>query len=593
MILSFSSFRAEAGVIYSGVAAGDVTTNSAILWTRTADTIPSQGIVSNLTAQLSSDPFFSTINQSFSGATNSSHDYTLKINAVGLNSGTEYYYRFLTNQNEISPVGRFKTAPEAAVQAPVRFGFSGDADGKWRPYGSTANFNNLNLDYFVFLGDTIYESASTGSPATTSLSNPTQPKIDQALLDYYRKYRENLEPVATGSFSSLENLFTSQGNYTLLDNHELGNQQLINGGAPAANALGLGVDPVNPANDVNSTGKYINQTSAFKALVQAYSDYQPIQEKILSAPGDARSNGTQQLFFAQQWGANSIFINVDDRSYRDIRLKTALGADDTGSRADNPNRTLLGSTQLAWLKQTLLAAQNQGTPWKIIAISSPIDEGGEDSGKSWIGGYRAERNDLLKFIADNHINNVLFLSTDDHQNRINELTYFTNPNDPSTRTIVPNTFTIVAGPLGAGGPDGITDHSFSNIQSLANAVVTKQLAQGFNPLGLGSGFLGLSQVYREGDPTASSSPKPVDFFTPDTFNYVTLDISADGKNLSVNTYGINSYAANTFPQPQSSNAVRRVLGFQLTASVIPESSPTVGILMVGLFGILGIFKRNG
>ena len=109
-------------------------------------------------------------------------------------------------------------------------------------------------------------------------------------------------------------------------------------------------------------------------------------------------------------------------------------------------------------QKTLLRAQTEGERWKLIAISSPINEVGDDGGKSWVGGYRAERNELLKFIADNHINNVVFLSTDDHQNRINELTYFTNPSDPNSRTRVPNTFTIVAGPIGAGGPDSITDH---------------------------------------------------------------------------------------------------------------------------------------
>jgi phosphodiesterase/alkaline phosphatase D-like protein len=87
-------------------------------------------------------------------------------------------------------------------------------------------------------------------------------------------------------------------------------------------------------------------------------------------------------------------------------LKTVdAAADDTGSRADNPNRTFLGATQLAWLKQTLLAGQNNGTTWKFVSVSDPIDQlgpiGGSlsgtltsvnaDGGKSYMGGYRAER----------------------------------------------------------------------------------------------------------------------------------------------------------------------------------------------------------
>ena len=237
----------------------------------------------------------------------------------------------------------------------------------------------------------------------------------------------------------------------------------------------------------------------------------------------------------------------------------------TGARADNPDRTMLGKTQLAWLKQTLLEAQQNGTTWKIVPVSSPIDEGGEDSGKSWTGGYRAERNELLKFIADNHIDNVVFLSADDHQNRINELTYFTDINDPNSRTRVSGALTIVGGPIGAGGPDAVTDHSFSNIQKLTNDVVAKDLAKGFDPLGLDPTNPRLHDVYRESDPNADANRSPVDFYSPDTFNYVTLSISADGKTLSVNNYGINSYAANTFPEPNAVNPVRRILGFSIDA----------------------------
>jgi phosphodiesterase/alkaline phosphatase D-like protein len=303
-------------------------------------------------------------------------------------------------------------------------------------------------------------------------------------------------------------------------------------------------------------------------MLQAYNEYQPIRSKLISAPNDLRTDKTQQFYFSQQWGANSMFINVDDRSYRDIRLKTASGTDDTGIRADNPHRTMLGATQLNWLKQTLQNAQSSGVIWKIIAVSSPIDAGGEDSGKSWIGGYRAERNELLKFIADNQIKNVVFLSTDDHQNRINELTYLTNPSDPTTIASVPNTFTIVAGPIGASGPDKITDHSFSNIKSLADQLVAEQKKKGMEPLGLDANFPGLKKVFREGDADADRSRHPVDFFSPDTFNYATLDISADGQTLAVNLYGINSYEADTFPTAQQVSPARRILGFEINSKDI-------------------------
>ena len=545
-----------------GVAAGDVTQNSAILWTRTTNQITQQGTVTNLKVEVSTDPSFQSGVKTFQGSTDPTRDFTLKLEATGLQPGVDYYYRFQTAGQDTSAIGTFKTAPASTAQVAVKFGFSGDVDGKWRPYGSLSNLAAQNLDYFVFLGDTLYETVTARSAATAD------PFVDpaQALADYQRKYRENLQPTNPGGFPGDQTLYQSQGTYILLDNHELGNKQFINGGAPAGTGNGSGVDATNPVNDVNKSGTYINDTVGFKSLLQAYDNYQPIRETTISAPSDPRTDGTQKLYYSQQWGANEIFINVDDRSYRDIRLKNADGSDDTGVRADNPDRTMLGKTQLAWLEQTLLDAQKQGTPWKVVSVSSPIDEGGEDSGKSWTGGYRAERNELLKFIADNKIQNVVFLSADDHQNRINELTYFTDPSNPATRTRVPGVFTIVAGPIGAGGPDVVTDHSFANIQTLTDAVVAKDAAKGFDPLGLDPTNPLIRNVYREFDPSANTSRSPVDFYSPDTFNYVTLDVSADGKTLAVNNYGINSYAANTFPEPSAANPVRRILGFEIDAA---------------------------
>jgi phosphodiesterase/alkaline phosphatase D-like protein len=555
----FAPESTQGSIAYSGLAAGDVTTNSAILWTRTEDAKTKEGIVTNLTAQLSKNPNFKPIYHSFKGVTEPNRDYTLKLDATGLSSNTRYYYRFISPNGFSTQIGRFKTAPTKTDKVAVKFGFSGDADGKWRPYSSTQIIPELNLDYFIFLGDTMYETKSKLSPATADpFANSTQ-----ALADYRRKYRENLEPVTPGGLSSLQRLYASQGNYTLLDNHELGNKQFINGGAPAGTPLGKGVDATKVDYDVNKTGTFINKTEGFKTLLQAYKDYQPVREKIISSSNNSRTDKTEQLYFSQQWGANSIFINVDARSYRDIRLKTASGADDTGIRADNPKRTMLGTTQLKWLKDTLKNAQLSGINWKIIAVSSPIDMGGEDNGKTWIGGYRAERNELLQFIADNRINNVVFLSTDDHQNRVNELTYLTKPNDPASMTRVPNTFTIVAGPIGASGPDNITDHSFSNIKLLADQLVVEQKRKGIEPLGLDANFPGLQKVFREGDTNADNLRQPVDFYSPDTFNYATLDISADGKTLAVNIYGINSYAADTFPSEEEAGSVRRILGFEI------------------------------
>lgn len=105
---------------------------------------------------------------------------------------------------------------------------------------------------------------------------------------------------------------------------------------------------------------------------------------------------------------------MDDRGYRDVKFLTSsdsAGNDDTRRNplgADSPDRNMLGAEQFAWLKQELLAAKQKGTAWIFLAISSPIDAlgaPGQDGAieaaqtsvdaKSWWGGYRHERNELL------------------------------------------------------------------------------------------------------------------------------------------------------------------------------------------------------
>jgi len=439
--LALISTSVYAELNFLGVAAGDVSDHDATVWTRAVD--PAAPASASLTLEVSLDPTFGSGAMALTDSTAANRDYTLKLDVTGLQPSTVYYYRFVGPQAETSPIGRFKTAPKPTDNRPVHFAFSGDMDGLMRPYALASTIPGQNLDFYVNVGDTIYETGSNpagdaglpqlNSPAVAAsgaIPAPSATGATQAQLfaDYSRKYREQFLPVHLAGQNSLKDFYAAQGNYTLYDNHELGNRQYINGGAapggPVGNMpSGAGVDARIATNDVNTTGAFMNRAPGFLTLQQVYLNYQPVADRgIVTAPSDPRTDGTPRLYFSQQWGRNVIFINTDDRSYRDIRIKTASNADDTGPRAANPSRTMLGATQLAWLEQTLLDAQKAGTPWKFVTVSDPIDQIGpiggalsgvvnssgnpsyspvsSDGGKSWIGGYRAERNALLKFIAD-------------------------------------------------------------------------------------------------------------------------------------------------------------------------------------------------
>ena len=594
-----------------------MTATDAILWTR-AD---NGGAVTALTAQVATDPGFGNVVWTGQGSTVAANDYTLKLGATGLASNSKYYYRF-TDGATNSQVGQFSTTPAPGQAASFKVGFSGDVDGRFRPYTSVAGFGtpanpgSQKLNAFIFLGDTMYETASTGSPAVPNLTPASTAAASQAALPAYNgKYLENISGVSGSGATSasgqqgLQGLLGSVGTYTLLDNHELGNKQLQSGGAPLA-----ATSPnSNPAFDVNTTGGFNNQTVAFQTTEKSYLNYHPTAADIqgtpttgltvtnlqnpagaVVAPGDPRSNGTAQTYFARSWGNSATYIQLDDRSYRDVRLDVV-----GGPRADDLNRTILGATQLGWLKQQLLAAKASGSVWTVISVSTPIDQtGGNQDSKSWFGNYRAERNEVLKFIADNHLEHVVFLTTDDHEMRTTQLQYEPDPvNHPGVFALVPGAFQILTGPIGAGGPDAVTDHSFANIQALLNTPSTAVdnnpdlLAHGDPTIGL-VGLKGLTDVFRDGDPNAATNPSSVDFFAPDKFGYTTLAFDAAG-NLRVETWGIDSYQQNTFPDADQQPSL--IMGFSINVSGAATSVPepaSLALLASSLVGGIALRRKR-
>ena len=189
----------EATVSYLGVAAGDASSQEATLWTRAVDDVSNPVA---LTTQVATNPAFSGTVLAYPVNTDTNKDYTAKVQATGLLPGTRYYYRF-TDGSSNSLTGTFKTAPAANAAAAVSFAFSGDCDGLIRPYALASQVPAKNLDFFMFDGDTIYETASSGSVAVTStgtIPGPTSTGAtsNQLSVDFSRKYQEQFLLVNAG-----------------------------------------------------------------------------------------------------------------------------------------------------------------------------------------------------------------------------------------------------------------------------------------------------------------------------------------------------------------------------------------------------------
>jgi alkaline phosphatase D len=281
-----------------GVASGDMTAASAILWTRTTD-------AADVVAEVSTTSSFdqpSTLPAARSTATS---DFTVKVTARGLTPGTLYYYRFRSGGN-VSAVGSFRTAYAADQDAPVTIGFTGDAHWAWKPYPLLAGLAHEPLDTFIFLGDLLYESRNleTGKNGTIAA---------ESLDDFRWKYRENREPrpgSATGMVPMLD-VYSRFGQYSVFDNHETANSKAS--GTPPYITGGAQVG-----------GQFVNQTEGFRNRIRAYGEYQPVEDVTIGGTGDPRLDGTQQFYRAVAWGANVEMFILDDRSYRDATRRSRM-----------------------------------------------------------------------------------------------------------------------------------------------------------------------------------------------------------------------------------------------------------------------------
>jgi outer membrane autotransporter protein len=627
---------------FSAISAGDMTSTSAVMWTQlrngTGNTQTS-GTATSLMLDVSTDPTFATSVFSSSGMTVPDNGNTLKVLASGLSANTQYFYRF-NNAGSLSDTGTFYTNPSSHNQiSPLKVGFTGDYDAQYRPYtalngfGTSSNPGSQGLRYFINLGDIIYERDAKGSPPLT----PASP-----LNDFYRKYIEGVTGVnSDGSMNSasgqqgVKQLLASTGVYTLLDNHELFDKY-ISGGAPQNSDKENLLFPVECSTEGQRVGKfgcitaynsgpnYINTTSEFLRMEKAFFNTQATAVQIngtasaanitnlinsnptVVAPADQRSNGTAQNYFTREWGGAARYIQLDDRSYRDARMVNT-----TPLIADNPNRTMLGLTQLDWVKQQLSQAQVDGVVWKVVSVSTPIDvwtdTNNQLDNKSWVAGYNAERNEIMKFIEDNKISNVLFLTTDDHISRATRLTYQpAGASASSSWATMSSAFQLLAGPAGAVGPyqnycdygttggyvdpnggsspvvyssstacAGTTNTGY-NIETTEATLAAKGNSitnNGGAPIGL-MGLPGLNNLYREQDPSAPTNPTSKDFVTATTFGYTTLAWDRFA-NLSVEYLGIDAYAPNDYNS--STQAARLIFGFSVDVPYTIQAGDTASL----------------
>ena len=191
-----------------GVASGDPTARSVIVWTRLAVSAPEE-----LELEVFEDPDASVPLARELAVAEPERDGCVKVDVEGLAPGRAYYYRFRATDG-LSPLGRTRTLPEGPL-AHLRLGVvtcSNFAFGHFHGYLRLAARNDLGL--VVHLGDTIYEYADGAYGELRPLDPPHE---IVTLDDYRRRYaRYRLDP-------DLQEMTRQHALLPIWDDHEFAN----------------------------------------------------------------------------------------------------------------------------------------------------------------------------------------------------------------------------------------------------------------------------------------------------------------------------------------------------------------------------------
>jgi alkaline phosphatase D len=400
-----SAEAASPGFRY-GVAAAQITSTSAILWTRA----PRVGALEFIVTAEEGPA------RKYRGLAPRGNDTTFVGGAWGLEPGTKYTYVF-SQGGVTSSVGTFETAPQRAANATVRFAISGDADatpgasGKpsFNTYGVYARMAAERNDFNINLGDTIYSDSEVGGSP-----------VARTVAEKWAKYKLGL------ALPALRKLRASAGLYSHWDDHEF----------------------------INDFSKPEHGDAIYAAGVKAFMDYAPATEP-------SKETGLYRRF---RWGKNLELFFLDERSFRSAKAAAICNGDlaPTAPQAfrdgfatlapalknpvsplctamlNDPARTMLGAQQYAAFTKAIKAST---ATWKVVVNEVPIQQFYALPYDRWEG-YEAEREKLLHFLQQN-VKNVVFLTTDTHANLVNEVRYSTLGGPPESSGI----WEVVTGPV--------------------------------------------------------------------------------------------------------------------------------------------------
>ncbi|GAB4211614.1 MAG: alkaline phosphatase D family protein [Synechococcales cyanobacterium] len=426
-----TAFQASQGGRFpNSVWSGDPTESSIVLSTRY---LPGDGVTTaTVTLQVATDAAFTNVVLSETltvrlnaGANYRTEpgDFIARAVVTGLTPGQVYFFRFLGEGGVASPVGRTRTLPNDG--RPLTFLHISCANEPPYPIGSALLADAANAEFVSFNGDTVYADRFWLGQ---------QP--DENLEFYRGLYRDQRSPAYAGA--DFARIFEQVPVVINWDDHEVidnySGQKAIGGSASQLD---------------DATGAITDVENLKTIGYQAFFEYNPITPTLTDVAG---VEAQDRLFRSFRCGTDVEVFVLDLRQYRELAARTPIlpilppglsreaflassGLTLTPAQqellfgpAGVPEafwinelrqrvRPLMGDPQKNWLLNGL---RNSTARFKFVISEFPITITYFRSNDVWEG-YGRERQEVLDFIENNGIQNVIFLTGNNHAGFIGQV----------------------------------------------------------------------------------------------------------------------------------------------------------------------------
>lgn len=422
-----------------GIKSGDPKPTTAVIWTRVV--APGDASPVAVTWSVAEDADMQRVVRGGIAVANAAGGHHVKVLVRGLKPDRWYHYRF-EREGEASVVGRLRTSPRTGVRADrLRYAFASCQQRTASYYVAHRAITQENVDFLLHLGDYVY--VSDGGTIT--------------LNDYrsvYRRFHSN--PL-------LQDLHAKVPLVAVWDDGEF-------------------------YNGVDRTGDPVRLEAARTAWFEAM----PVVRRR-----------DDRIYRSIRWGRLAEMLVIDTRQYRDPEVPAnttfagIIDAQDTslppGEEMFAEGRTTLGVKQKRWLKHQLarsgarwkvIGSSYDMAPWKIIDRDTPElraqnpnlqkNGGVYVSNEAW-DDYQAERREIMTFLAQRRVPNVLVSSGHTHFYKASNIQPdFDDVNSPITAMeFVTGSLTADPDPRTIASEDLL--HVAEQLMMVANAPYLKQI----------------------------------------------------------------------------------------------------------------------